>query len=205
MHAKKFAPTSSSPDPRDGELRQLREKVKTLTDLAGRAQADLQNAKARLSKQATELGSVAVAEFLRTILPTLDAFQRAFQHLPDGLVQDEWVKGVVAIEQGLVRQVEALGLRRMTSVGQPLDPHRHEVLMTVPGDPGTVVEVVEEGYEFRGRVLRPAKVKVGVGSGSGLGSAVPRTDASTSGAGVTTPTSSPAPKPTSGEAEGGRG
>ena len=177
------AAATSGHDPRDQKIADLEAKVKTLTELGGRAQADLQNAKVRLGKQAAELGDVTLAEFLRTILPTLDHFQRAFQHLPPDLNDHEWVQGVTAIEQGLMKQVEALGLRRMASMGQSLDPHRHEVLLTIPGDPGKVLEVIEEGYEFRGRVLRPAKVKVG---------SSPPTDQ----------VAPPAPEPTSGGAAG---
>jgi len=49
----------------------------------------------------------------------------------------------------------------MSSMGSLIDPARHEVLMTGPGEAGKVLEVFEEGYELSGKVLRPAKVKIG--------------------------------------------
>lgn len=183
----------SPPPPTDEtterEIADLKVQIAKLTDLAARAQADLQNAKARLEKQASELGTVMMADFLRKLLPTLDHFQRAFQHLPADLTGHEWVRGVTVIEQDLVQQLEGLGLRRMSSVGQHIDPHRHEVLLTAPGDPGKVIEVVEEGYEFRGKVLRPAKVKAGERG------ELPPTD----------PVPSPGPTPTSGTGEEAQG
>lgn len=133
-------------------------------DVAARAQADLQNAKERLKREREDIGAFANEQFMRSLLPTLDAFQRAFSHLPKDLEGHEWVKGVTAIEQDLLRRVQDAGLTKMDAAGKPLDPERHEVLMTAPGPADTVIEVLEEGYELSGRVLRPAKVKAGDGT-----------------------------------------
>jgi molecular chaperone GrpE len=160
MYNETMEPKKSAKSVKD-DVPALKEQLQQFKELAARAQADLQNAKVRMEKQAGELGSIVVAEFLHSLLPTLDHFQRAFQHLPADLRNHEWVKGVTAIEQGLLRQVESFGLKRMASLGEGINPDRHEILLEVSGDPGKVVEVIEEGYEFRGRVLRPAKVKVG--------------------------------------------
>ncbi|MBM3227849.1 nucleotide exchange factor GrpE [Candidatus Peribacteria bacterium] len=135
-----------------------------MKDLAGRAQADLQNAKARVDRERTELAAFALEAILRKLLPIIDSFQRAFQHLPEALANDEWTKGVVAIERQLARELEAAGLQKMSSLGAPLDPQRHEVLQQGSGKKDAVIEVYEEGYELHGRVLRPAKVKIGDGS-----------------------------------------
>lgn len=132
-----------------------------MKDLAARSQADLQNAKARVDRERSELAVFALEAMLKKLLPTIDSFQRAFQHLPEELKNHEWVKGVTAIEKQLLKELEGAGLRRMSSLGAQADPHRHEVLQQGPGTKDTVTEVFEEGYELGGRVLRPAKVKVG--------------------------------------------
>ncbi|OIO53051.1 nucleotide exchange factor GrpE [Candidatus Peregrinibacteria bacterium CG1_02_54_53] len=141
----------------------LKQEADRLKDIAGRAQADLQNAKERLERERQDVGKFALAGALTRLLPTIDNFQRAFQHLPQELSVNDWVKGVAAIEQELVKQVTDLGLQKINALGQPLDPAKHEVLQTGPGEQDTVIEVFEEGYEFNGRILRPAKVKVGDG------------------------------------------
>jgi molecular chaperone GrpE (heat shock protein) len=133
-------------------------------DLAGRAQADLQNAKARVEKEGRDMRMFATESIVRRILPTLDNFTRAFLHIPDDLKNHEWVKGVAAIEQDLMKQMSDAGLKRMQSLGEVVDPLRHETLALGPGEEGKVVEVFEEGYELNGKVLRPAKVKAGDGS-----------------------------------------
>ncbi len=142
----------------------LRAELARVKDIAGRAQADLQNAKQRLEREANDLRSYATEGVIRRILPTLDNFQRAFQSVPSDLAGHEWVKGVTAIEQDLFRQVTELGLQRMQSLGAPVDPQRHDVLSAGPGADGTVVEVFEEGYTLNGKILRPAKVRAGDGS-----------------------------------------
>jgi 8-oxo-dGTP diphosphatase len=138
--------------------------MQRLRELAARAQADLQNAKARVEREAADIRKFAAEQIIKKILPTLDNFQRAFQHIPADLQKADWVKGVTAIEQDLMKQMADAGLTRMRSLGEVADPARHEILMLGPGEEGKVVEVLEEGYELNGRVLRPAKVKAGDGT-----------------------------------------
>lgn len=146
------------------QLEVLEEQVKKLTDTAGRAQADLQNAKVRMEKDSDEMRKFATEAVLIRLLPVIDNFQRAFQHLPADLAGNEWVKGITAIEQNLLKQVMDLGLRKIEALGTQVDSQKHEVLMEGPGEKGKVIEVFEEGYELHGKVLRPAKVKVGDGT-----------------------------------------
>lgn len=144
----------------------LQEELQKYRDLAGRAQADLQNAKARAERESADIRMYAAESMLRRLLPTLDNFQRAFRHVPEELQGHEWVKGVAAIEQELMRTVTDAGLRRMESLGEIVDPYKHEVLTIGPGQEGIVTEVFEEGYLLQEKVLRPAKVRAGEGSPS---------------------------------------
>lgn len=146
------------------ELSAAQAEIVKLRDLAARAQADLQNAKARVERDAEELRKFAAESMMLRILPTLDNFQRAFQHIPSDLASHEWVKGVAAIEADLMRQMNDAGLKRMQSLGETVDPARHEVLSMGPGAEGLVAEVFEEGYELNGKVIRPAKVRAGDGN-----------------------------------------
>lgn len=146
------------------DLQKLQQEAARLKDIAGRAQADLQNAKDRLERERQDVSRFALAGAMTRLLPTLDNLQRAFQHLPEEIQGHDWVKGVAAIEQELIRQLTDLGLKKIEALGQTLDPTRHEALQTGPGEKDKILEVFEEGYECNGRVLRPAKVRVGDGS-----------------------------------------
>lgn len=147
-----------------GQVQELTAQMQKLTDLAGRAQADLQNAKIRMEKDQKDLGKFATESVLKKLLPVVDNFQRAFQHLPEELKDHEWVRGVATIEQDFMRITNEMGLRKIESRGTQVDTAKHEVLTIGPGKEGEIIEIFEEGYELNGRVLRPAKVKVGDGT-----------------------------------------
>lgn len=156
--AKKSAPED------DAAITQMEEKIRLLTETAARAQADLQNAKIRMEKEAGDIRRFASESFLLKFLPTIDNFQRAFAHLPEDLKNHEWVKGVQAVEQDFIRQLGDVGLKKIDALGKDIDPSRHEVLVEGGGEKGKVVDVIEDGYELHGKVLRPAKVMVGKGA-----------------------------------------
>ena len=147
----------------DAKIDALEQELAKFKDLAARSQAELQNAKDRMQRESEETRAFASAGVVQQLLPVLDNFQRAFAHLPEGLKDHEWVKGVQAMELDLFRKLTDAGLQKIECIGQTVDTARHEVLQAGPGKKDTVIEVFEDGYEFNGRVLRPAKVKVGSG------------------------------------------
>ncbi len=148
----------------EAQLAAAQAEIARLKDIAGRAQADLQNAKQRLEREAADLRAYAGEGVIRRILPTLDNFQRAFSLVPAEVAGHEWVKGVTAIEQDLLKQVSEMGLERMKSLGETVDPAKHEVVTLGPGKEGAVIDILEEGYLLNGKVIRPAKVRAGDGS-----------------------------------------
>jgi len=145
------------------ELAKLRADHDRLKDLAARAQADLQNAKIRMEREAGDMRKFALEGLVMQLLPTVDNFQRAFSHLPADIVANDWVKGVQAVEQDLIRILAGVGLKKIESLNAQVDPHKHEVLQTGPGELEMITEVFEDGYEYQGKILRPAKVKAGDG------------------------------------------
>ncbi len=143
------------------KIAELEEQLKKSSDIASRSQAELQNVKIRLDREGNDIRKFASEAVLLKLLPTIDNLQRALKLLPKDLEENSWVKGIIALEQQFLKEVGNMGLKRFESMGQPLDAERHEVLMQVPGEAGTVMEVLEDGYELHGKVIRPAKVKVG--------------------------------------------
>ena len=67
---------------------------------------------------------------------------------------------------GIKRELEQVfsrhGVTRIQSIGEALDPHKHQAMMEIPSDkaPGTIVEEMQPGYMIRDRLLRPALVGV---------------------------------------------
>ena len=133
-----------------------------LQDRFLRSQAEFQNFRRRVEKDRMELLEYASTEAVRTLLPILDDFERA---LNIECADTEYVKGMELIYQRLFDALNKLGLEPMAALGQPFDPHMHhavEMLETGDFPDHTVLAEFQRGYNFKGRLLRPAMVKVAV-------------------------------------------
>ena len=101
-------------------------------------------------------------EAVRTLLPVIDDFERALQVES----QDKtYVKGMELIHQRLSDALKKLGLEPIVAQGEPFDPHVHhavEMVETEDVPDHTVLAEFQRGYNFKGRLLRPAMVKVAV-------------------------------------------
>ncbi len=149
--------TTSTPD-----LATLEAEKAELHDRLLRTQAEFQNLRRRVEKEKLEFSEYASMEAVRALLPVLDDFERA---LKSSCNDDEYVKGMQLIHQRFTAQLEKLGLEPMNAEGQPFDPHAHhavEMVETAEAEDQTVLGEFQRGYNFKGRLLRPAMVKVAV-------------------------------------------
>lgn len=118
-----------------------------------RLQADFENYKKRVTKQAEETRERAAESLVEKLLPVLDTADLALSH---GGSED--TKQIAA---GLYAALEKEGLERIDNAGELFDPTRHDAVAHEPGDGASeVAEVFRAGFRWRGRVLRPAMVKV---------------------------------------------
>ena len=137
-----------------------------LQDRFLRTQAEFQNFRKRAEKERAEFAEYASTEAVRALLPVLDDFERA---LKAESADREFQKGMELIHQRLVESLKRLGLEPMDAVGQPFDPHTHhavEMVETEGAPDQTVLDEYQKGYNFKGRLLRPAMVKVAVAPAS---------------------------------------
>lgn len=154
----------SNPVTQNDEVTLLKQELENMTATAKRALADLQNFKRRADEERSELQVFANMNMLSAIFPALDNFTRAFAVIPENLKNDDWVKGIMAIEANLMTALLNIGLETIDQTGIPADPQKHEVLMEVEGtseQAGLIIEIFEKGYAFKGKTIRPAKVSVG--------------------------------------------
>lgn len=149
--------------PQDEELTKLKGELDSMTETAKRALADLQNYKRRAEEERSELQIYANLRLLEAIFPTIDNLARAFDSVPEDLKTNEWIKGVQSIEKNLLTELEKLGLEVISQSGVQVDPNKHEVVLQGVGPANQVVQILEKGYLYKGRVIRPAKVQVGSG------------------------------------------
>jgi molecular chaperone GrpE len=154
--------TQGDPSELQKELDQLAMEKAELQDRLLRAQAEFQNFRKRVEKERGELYEYASMEAVRALLPVLDDFERSLKAESS---DKEYVKGMELIYQRFYDGLKKLGLEPIISQGEPFDPHVHHAVDTVETDeapPDTVLEEFQRGYNFKGRMLRPAMVKVAV-------------------------------------------
>jgi molecular chaperone GrpE len=74
----------------------------------------------------------------------------------------QFLAGIEATARELDAVLQRHGVTRISSIGEPLDPHRHQAMVEMPSDaePGTIVEEMQAGYMMKDRLLRPALVGV---------------------------------------------
>jgi molecular chaperone GrpE len=146
----------------EAERDQLAAEKAALHDLYLRGQAEFQNFRKRVEKERIEFAEYASTEAVRALLPILDDFERA---LKVESADKEFTKGMELIYQRLYESLKKLGLEPIVSTGQPFDPHIHHAVEMVETDDAadhTVLDEYQRGYNFKGRLLRPAMVKVAV-------------------------------------------
>jgi molecular chaperone GrpE len=159
------APVSDPPDPLAAlvaERDQLAADKAELQDRILRSQAEFQNSRKRAEKERFEFAEYASTEAVRALLPVLDDFERA---LKVESADTEYAKGMELIYQRFFEALKKLGLEPIVSIGQPFDPHIHhavEMVETEEAADHTVLDEFQRGYNFKGRLLRPAMVKVAV-------------------------------------------
>lgn len=146
------------------ELELANKKINELNEQVMRAMADLQNYKKRAEEEKQAFVKFASASVFLEILPIFDSFERAAQHLPEDLVENDWVKGIQNIIRQFEQIMEKFKITKMKTVGEKFNTDFHEAVSQGPGEKDVVIEELESGYLIEGQTLRPAKVKVGDGS-----------------------------------------
>lgn len=138
------------------------ELIKNLQNALARSQADYQNLLMRVERDKTEMTHFLSAKILLPLLTQVDNLERAVK-LKAWVEGDGFVDGIRSVLAGMERFLENQGVKAFDSVGQEVDPDRHDVMTEMVGEAGKIIQEFEKGYLLRDRVLRHAKVVVGNG------------------------------------------
>ena len=141
-----------------GELEAATRRAEDLLDRLRRAQADYENLQKRSAREIDEVRGTANEALLASLLPVLDDFDHAIAALPG-----EAGAGIRMLHGNLTRALRDAGLEVVDPAGEPFDPYEHEVVGQANDEglsDGIVKEVIQRGYRYRRRLLRPAKVIV---------------------------------------------
>ena len=131
-----------------------------------RALAETENTRRQGERREQDAGQYAITSFARELLQVVDNLRRALGAAAtdakagkgDGLIE-----GVAATDRILTQILKRFGVEEVNALNQPFDPMKHEAVMETDKTeqpPGSVVQVLEDGYTINDRLLRPARVVV---------------------------------------------
>ncbi len=131
------------------------------------AQAETQNVRRRMEKEAVDARSYAATGFARDVLSVSDNLSRALEAIPAEMRENDAMKPLVTGLEATGRELDSVfaknGITRIASMGMPLDPNQHQAMVEIPSadvEPGVIVAEMQAGYMIKDRLLRPALVGV---------------------------------------------
>ncbi|MGE5582075.1 MAG: nucleotide exchange factor GrpE [Bacillota bacterium] len=130
-----------------------------------RTQADFENFRRRSRQEYEQITCFAGEELLKKILPVLDSLERAVDSFSEQSDNSSWQEGVSLTLKQFQAILKSEGLEQIATLQQAFDPQVHEALLQEKSDQvtcPTVIEELQKGYKYKGKLLRPALVKVAV-------------------------------------------
>lgn len=138
------------------------EATRTQRDLYVRALAELDNVRKRAQRDIESAHRYALEGFVNELLPVRDGLELAVRQGGQADVRI-LLEGQDATLKLLDRAFKKFSIETLNPLGKRFDPSQHEAVLMQPSDsadPDTVLQVVQPGYELKGRLLRPARVIV---------------------------------------------
>jgi molecular chaperone GrpE len=163
--------TDPEPAAADERVARLQAEREELMQTLVRRQADFENYRKRVERERSEDHRRGIGRLIEELLPVLDAFERALK-AHDDPAYEEYRRGLELIYRQLWDIVARQGLERIAAAGKQFDPHFHQAVERVETEDyedGSIVEVLQDGFLFHGRVLRPSSVRVAIHPGEAGG------------------------------------
>jgi len=135
---------------------QATDPVSALTADLQRVQAEYANYKKRVERDRSLAHELAISSVLIEFLPVLDDIERAQSH-------GELTGGFKAVADQIAATTERIGLTKYGQEGDLFDPQIHEALLhdtSADVTTSTATKILQPGYKFKERILRPARVGV---------------------------------------------
>lgn len=156
-------PVDGSSTALDDELAAARKEAQTNLEGWQRTLAEFQNYRRRTEREQKDTYANATQDVLKSVLPIIDDFERAMDHVPKEVEGQTWLSGISLIQRKFRKLLEDFNVELIDPVGEPFDPNRHQAIgqeASSEHESGHVTETLQKGYVAGDRVLRPAIVKV---------------------------------------------
>ena len=158
---------SEATDTTEAKIAALEDALATAQQEVLYAQAETQNVRRRMEKEAQDARAYAATGFARDVLSVSDNLARALEAIPAEMRESESMKPLVIGLEATGRELDSVfaknGITRIAAMGMPLDPNQHQAMVEIPSadaEPGTIVAEMQAGYMIKDRLLRPALVGV---------------------------------------------
>ncbi len=145
------------------QVKDLEAKVSELQNEYLKEKADLENVKKRLEKERITERKYAAMNFAKKLVSPLDTFELALGHEVEDEATKNFVQGFKMIQDQIKKALEEEGVSEIDALNEDYDPNFHQAIMTEKKEgvePNKVIEVLQKGYMFKDRVIRPAIVKI---------------------------------------------
>ncbi len=145
------------------QLEKEKEQSQVNLDTALRAQAEMENLRKRTTRDIENAHKYALDKFVNELLPIIDSLELGISHAEDAENIDELREGIDLTLQMFITVMEKFGVKTLEPQDEKFNPEQHEAvsMREIEGsESGTVVTVMQKGYELNGRLVRPAMVVV---------------------------------------------
>ncbi|WP_290033861.1 nucleotide exchange factor GrpE [Ligilactobacillus cholophilus] len=146
------------------QIASLQEKYDEMEDKFLRAEAEMQNMTKRFKNEQAQLLKYEGQKLATEILPVMDNLNRALQSEVEDEASSQLKRGIEMVANDMEKALKDNEITKIKALGEKFDPTKHQAVKTVPVEEGqekdTVVEVYQDGYMLKDRVLRPAMVVV---------------------------------------------
>lgn len=154
--------TEMNINPKEDESEKCKKQAEE--NLAGwqRTKADFLNYKKDQEKFLGKFRKYVNEDMIIKLLPTIDSFNLATEHLPENLKDNDWAKGIMCIKSQFDNFLKDAGVEEIKSVGEKFDPSSFESVSEEESakEEGTIIAEVQKGYKMFGKVIRAGKVRV---------------------------------------------
>lgn len=146
------------------QIADLQAKYDEIEDKYLRAEAEMQNMTKRFKNEQAQLLKYEGQKLATEILPVMDNLNRALQIEVEDEASAQLKHGIEMVAKDMEKALKDNEITKIEALNQPFDPTKHQAVKSVPVEKGqkaeTVVEVYQDGYMLKDRVLRPAMVVV---------------------------------------------
>lgn len=143
------------------EIEALKKDNADLNDKLLRVTAEMQNIKRRSEENLANAYKYDGIDLVEKLLPIIDNFERALNVKSEG--NEKFLEGFKMIYDNFISILNNKGIKEIEAINKPFDPNIMNAVLTEANNDvpeNTVIDVLQKGYEYNSRVIRPVMVKV---------------------------------------------